>query len=122
MTGQQMIEKSEILLGYTASNGNLQLSARITGKALMIVNQVYSDLWRICYDEAFIPLENIHSEIALPERVLNDVMPYGVAMFIAQSESDGEQQQMYSFLYNKKRAGLNRKEQIIDVMPRSCDI
>ena len=122
MTGQAMLKFATDLLGYSNANGNLQLSARITGKALVNLNLIYSDLWRICKDEEFIPLSNIHGEINLPERVLNDVMPYGVAMMIAQNESDGDQQQLYSVLYNQKRAALSRKDSIEDRLPRCYDL
>ena len=117
MTGLKMIETAATMLGYTNINGNLQLNARINSKSLVTVNQVYSDLWRVCYDIEFVPLKSIHEEIKLPERALNDVMPYGVAMFLAQSESDGDQQQLYSALYNRKRTGLSRKDSIVDVLP-----
>lgn len=122
MTGQEMLKFATDLLGYTNANGNLQLSARIMSKALVNVNLIYSDLWRVCKDGEFTPLSNIHGKIELPERALNDVMPYGVAMMIAQNESDGDQQQLYSVLYNRKRAALSRKDNIEDAMPRCYDL
>ena len=122
MTGQQVLKLATDMLGYTNANGNLQLSARIMGKSLVNVNLIYSDLWRACCDEEFKPLTNIHGEVKLPERVINDIMPYGVAMMLAQSESDGDQQQLYSVLYNRKRASLIKKENIEDVLPRCYDL
>jgi hypothetical protein len=122
MTGQQILKVATDLLGYTNANGNLQLSSRIMGKALVNLNLIYSDLWRACSDEEFIPLSNIHGEVKLPERIINDIMPYGVAMMLAQSESDGDQQQLYSVLYNRKRASLVKKESIKDVLPRCYDL
>ena len=122
MTGQEIMKTATDLLGYSNANGNLQLSARISGKALVTVNLIYSDLWRVCNDGEFTPLDNIHDDIYLPERAVNDVMPYGVAMMIAQSESDGDQQQLYSKLYNQKRSSLTRKETIKDVLPRCYDL
>ena len=134
MTGYDIIKKAMELLGYTASNGNLQLNARISSKSLAVVNVIYSDLWHVCYGgetdcfasarndiKEFVPLENIHEEINLPERAINDVMIYGVASFIAQSESDGDQQQIYTTLYNQKRASLSKKETVQDVLPNCWD-
>lgn len=121
MTGQKIIENAISLLGYTAANGNLQQNARIAAKALVTVNQIYSDLWRICNDGDFVPLKTVHEEIKLPERAVNDVMPYGLAMLIAQSESDGDQQQLYAALYNRKRTSLSKRESIQDVLPRGVD-
>ncbi len=122
MTGQDILKTATELLGYTNANNNLQLTSRITGKSVAILNLIYSDLWRICNEGEFIPINTVQDDIFLPERALNDVMPYGLAMMIAQSESDGDSQQLYSVLYNRKRAGLSRKENIQDVLPRSYDI
>lgn len=122
MTGQQILKTASELLGYNDANGNFLLSARITNKAVTVVNRIYSDLWRICNDTEFVPIKSLQEEIKLPERALNDVMPYGVAMMIAQGESDGDQQQIYSVLYNRKRASLSKKELIQDVLPRSEDV
>ncbi len=117
-----MLKKAAEMLGYTNANGNLQLSARITSKGLTLLNLVYSDLWRICNRGEFQPLNRLQTEITLPEIAINDVMPYGMAMMIAQSESDGDQQQLYSSLYNQKRASLSKKETIQDVLPRCYDL
>ena len=122
MTGQEILKTASELLGYNDANGNFLLSARITGKAVAIINRIYSDLWRICNDAEFTPIKSLVDEIVLPERALNDVMIYGVAMMIAQSESDCDQQQIYSVLYNRKRASLSKIETIQDVLPRSEDI
>ena len=122
MTGQEMLKKSAEMLGYTNTNGNLQLSARITAKAPTLINLIYSDLWRICNEGEFEPMKSMQAEITLPEQALNDVMPYGVAMMLAQSESDGDQQQLYSVLYNRKRTSLSKKETVEDVLPRCYDL
>ena len=39
------------------------------------------------------------------ERACIDILPYGAAMFLAQSEGDGDSQRLYAALYNQKRAG-----------------
>lgn len=122
MTGQEMIQKASCLLGYIASNGNMQLSSRLASKSLDILNQIYSDLWRVCKKGFFLPLANVSVNIDLPERAINDVMPYGVAMLMAQSEEDSMQQQIYATLYNRKKIGLSRIETIKDVWPRSNDL
>lgn len=122
MTGVKITEMAAKLLGYTTSNGNLQLSERIMSKALVCVNLIYSDLWSICKNEEFNPLASLGDAIDLPDRVLYDVMSYGVAMMIAQSESDGDNQQLYAGLYNKKRSSLSFTETIEDRFPRSVDL
>ena len=121
MTGQAIIEQAARLLGYTSANGNLQLSARITNRALGIINSIYSDLWRICGEGDFVAAQTLHAEIKLPERALNDVFIYGAAMLMAQSEADGDSQQLYAAIYNQKRAGLSKVTVIKDVLPRGED-
>ena len=41
---------------------------------------------------------------AVADDALHDVMPYGVAMLLALSEGDGDNQLLYAGLYNRKRA------------------
>ena len=66
---------------------------------------------------SFLPALSPEDAIDLPERVLNDVMPYGAAAFLAQSENDGDQQQYYIMLYNQKRAALTTVDRVTDSMP-----
>ena len=122
MTGHEAVKKAAEMLGYTAANGNINLSARLAAKQLTLLNLVYSDLWRVCETGEFVPLKLLQDEIQLPERALNDCFLYGLAAFMAQSESDGDQQQIYILLYNRKRTGLSRRESIVDVLPRSVDL
>ena len=116
-----MTEKAAALLGYVSANGNVQLSLRVASKALALVNIIYSDLHAICAEGTFMPITNLEQSLNLPENVLHDVFPYGLAMMMAQGESDGDQQDLYAYLYNKKRAGLSRFESVKDVLPKGVD-
>lgn len=118
MTGQEILKTAADLLGYNDANGNFLLSARISSTAVTTVNRIYSDLWHICNDTEFTPIKTLQEEIKLPERVLNDVMIYGLTAFIAQNEEDGEQQQIWIRLYNQKRASLSKIDVIKDTMPK----
>ena len=117
MTGKQILSESMRLLGYTDSIGNPEMSGRINTRAIAAINSVYSDLFYMLHDTGFSALNELGEEIQLPERVLNDVMPYGVAAFIAQSESDGDQQQYFMKIYNIKRMGIAGKSSVKDVIP-----
>ena len=96
------------LLGYS-------LNERISAKSVSLINLVYSDLWHICGEGEFEPLKSVKQTLKLPERVLADVFVYGLAMFLAQSEEDTEQQSFYSFTYAQKRASLSKMDKITDV-------
>lgn len=117
MTGSEMMKKALVLLGYTDSTGEISGEQRFRSRALTVLNGVYSDLFYIKHSDGFVPLNKITDNIELSERELNDVMPYGVAAFLAQSESDGDMQQTFISLYNSKRAALTKSEAVGDVIP-----
>lgn len=115
MTAKEMLNKAMALLGYN-HNGNL--ADRISAAALHFINLVYADLWPMRHEEEFKPIAVLADKIDLPTEVLYDVFPYGLAMFIAQSENDGDQQQIWASLYNQKRTRMSRTDKITDVLPR----
>lgn len=117
MTAREIINKAVIMLGYTDGSGNISTDTQMRRRALTALNLVYSDLYYSLGGTEFSPLTTLEDRVNLPERVLNDVVPYGVAAFLAQSESDGDNQQYYIMLYNSKRAALTRSESIEDTIP-----
>lgn len=117
MTGNDVIMRALLLLGYSDSQGNVSAEQRIKSRSLPILNAIYADLFYIFHKDGFLPLSSLSETVCLPERVLQDVMPYGVASFLAMSESDGDNQQLYTALYNRKRVGLNQKSTVADVLP-----
>jgi len=121
MTGQQMFDKAMTLLGYVGSHNEISGKDELLTRGLAFINQIYSDLHYASDTINFISLNNINDEINLPTRALYDVMPYGVAMFLAQAEGDGDNQQMFSALYNQKRGSVKAPPKtIIDSMPKVC--
>ncbi len=109
------------MLGYSDSDGNAELTQRLRNRAVVTVNLVYGDLWRIFNSESFKPIKSMDDEVALPEKALGDVFLYGLAMHIARSENDGDQQQFFTMLYNAKRAGLTQYDKVKNTVPRSAD-
>lgn len=121
MKATELLNDTLRMLGYSESNGNVQLPQRVRNSAVVTINLVYEDLWNICYDEPFVPIKNFSDEIVLPDKVPKSTVMYGLAMYIAQSENDGDQQQLYAHLYNAGRARLSKIEKVIDKIPRSYD-
>ena len=111
------------LLGYNESNLNLPSAAdEISGAAISSINQIYADLfYSLNTGEEFKPIKRMTDEIILPSRILYNVMPYGVAMLIAQSESDGDNQALFASLYNQKRRNRSRIGAMSDVLPTPED-
>lgn len=103
MNGYEIYRQAMNRLGYTET-------PRLRALALTAINQVYSDLWYCCSAEPFEPLGNLSEKIRLSERTVCDIMPAGVAAFLSQSESDGDAQQLWISIYNRKRAALTRVE------------
>lgn len=121
MTAFKMFEKAMTLCGYATAEG---VNGRddMLKKALTLINLVYADLYYSFVslsDEKEVPeLKSIHDEIKLPQRILLDVMPYGVAMYLAQNESDADNQALFAALYNRKRVGFVRTDKVKDVLPK----
>lgn len=121
MTAKQIIKDALKLLGYTSAAGNEQLTARIMNKAISIINVVYADLWNKERTEDFKPIIKLDDEIKMSNKAIN-VMNYGVAAFIAQSETDGDNQQLWMSNYNNKLRTLSRIDTKQDALPRSWDV
>ena len=116
MKAKEIMNKALARLGYTASDGNEQLTRRIQSNALDTVNGVYADVWRTSHTTDFVPLNRLDDEINLPAKA-TAVMIYGVAAFIAQSENDGDQQQWWISVYNDKLKTLSVSAERQDVLP-----
>ena len=120
MTGNEIFRQALALLNYTDPDGGINAvnNADLHKRALPLINQIYADLWHIATDALFTPLSSLTQEISLESYVVNNIMPYGVAMLIAQTCGDADNQAMYSSLYNQRRpAAQNISHRIEDRMP-----
>lgn len=122
MKAIEVFENTLKLLGYSDANGNAQLTQRIRNRAVVAINAVYSDLFRIEGQGEFKAIKSLDEELELPQNVLTDIFPFGLAMFIAQNENDGDQQQFYASLYNSKRTLLTKHGLIKDRLPKVWDM
>lgn len=118
MTVQESIRSALALLGYTGeydfSNDSALLKRTVT-----IANAVFSDLFYLIHprrsdgsEVTFTPITSASQTVDLPDRIVNDCFVYGLAMWLAQSENDGDNQQLFAALYNQKRAAASRFTQI----------
>ena len=118
-TGREVLTRALQLLGYTNGYGEVDgaQDAELLKRGRAAVAQIFTDLYAIESPDGE-PAEDgpalhgglpdMDSPLPLSPRTLSDVMPYGVAMLLAQSESDGDSQGLFSILYNRKRAGVTR--------------
>lgn len=111
MTGSEVYTAAISRLGYGDA-------PELRARALSVINQVYADLhYCVSPGKPFLPLKNLNGEIELPERAADELMPAGTAAFLAQSVSDGDSQQLWISIYNRKRAALTRLDRRTDVFP-----
>lgn len=113
MTGIEIVNISLDLLNYPS----FEKSGIDISRAKNVVNAVYSDLFYMNNENGFKRLNGLEEEIPIDERVLNDIMPYGVAAFLAESMNDGDNQQLFMHKYNQKRLSLSQKSTIRDTLP-----
>lgn len=109
-TGNDVFNRAMMLLGYTGIDGavNGAQSAELFRRELDILNQVLADLWPLEKDTAFEPMTSVNADIQLSAAAIENVMPYGVAMFLAQADGDGANQQFYASLYQQKRNAVKK--------------
>ena len=116
MTANKIITKAVSLLGYTDDEGNIT-SPKIQTIALTALNTVYSDLYYLSNEEGFKEIGSASEEVQLPERIVNNVMVYGVASFIAQGIGDANAQQFFTLVYNSRRKSATAQTTITDTLP-----
>ena len=121
MKASEILNNTLKMLGYSDADGNPELTSRIRNQAVVAVNLVYADLWKMFNKETFTPIKSLDEKIELPPQATNECFLYGLAMHIARSENDGDQQQLYAMLYNSKRAGLTHFEKVKNVIPIAGD-
>ncbi len=116
--GQDVLEQALRLLNYTDVYS--EPDGELYQRGLSAVNQIYCDLWYTGNTKPFFALTTLQDPVLLPTRQLQDVMPFGVAMLLAMSEGDGDNQQLYATLYNRKRMGAVGRRRRRDVLFAGC--
>ncbi len=110
MTASLIIDRSAKMLGLTGVEDQ-----RIQGCAINALNRIYAELSYLSQKE-FSPITSFGDNVELEKRLLDDVVPYGVASLIAASVGDSENMNFYGQIYN-----LKRKKQgfstVTDVLP-----
>lgn len=115
MTALKIIEQAIKLLGYDV----LQKTGSVTDideSAITAVNTVYADLYFLINKDGFKEVTKAEDSVNLPEKALWDIMPYGVASFMASFQGDNDNQQFFSKIYNLKRKGLSKEESVEDTI------
>ena len=107
MTAGQVFNRALTLLGYVTASHNDGLKSRASAAIVDVCRA------QMC---EFEPIKTLADELLVDQKIAADVLVYGVAMFIAQSEGDAENQAVFCDLYNRKRASLSTRDTIKDVI------
>ena len=106
MTGTDCFKQALSLLGYTDTygDGGVPGGAALYRQALPVLNQIVADLWYVGSDEPFSPLTAPGDTVPLPPRVAQTVLPWGVAMLLAQITGDADNQTVFAAQYDQRRS------------------
>lgn len=119
MTGQELLEQALYLLNYTDNRGEIdaQNNQELRRRGVPIINAVLADVLPIA-GEPFAVIGDLSDTLPATDEIAIGVMLYGVGMWLAQSEADGDNQQLMSALYNQKRNAIRRPSgRVADVLP-----
>ena len=122
MTGQTVFRRAMRLLNYTDTDGTLNAAAsgELYKRALSVVDQLCGELHYAETGEVPPPLASLAEPLPLSEKAAR-VLPYGVAMLLAQSRADTDNQQLFAALYESRRRTLSARERRTDTLPWGCD-
>ncbi len=117
MNGAVVFRQALSLLNYTDSDG-VPGGTALYRRALPLLNQIAADLWYMANDTPFCPLSSLADELPLPEAVVLGIVPFGLAMLIAQTEGDADNQTLFAAQYDQRRSGAGAGARIRDRLPR----
>lgn len=119
MTGEELLRQALYLLNYTNNRGEIDTrnSEELIRRGVPIVNAVLADVLPIA-GEPVSAIGTLEDTLPVAEDTAVRVMVYGVAMWLAQSEADGDNQQLMASIYNQKRNAIRRSSgRVADVLP-----
>lgn len=109
MTGNDIYKRVLNLLGYLNSGGSYN-NDMLLKRALDIINQICSDLK--------VPQINLLSDNIDADDLKLDALCYGTAMLMSLVKEDGAKNEIFTRIYNSKRAtALSCKTVIEDKLP-----
>lgn len=102
-TAREVCDRAFAMLGYTDRIGNFdeQKFAPQYRLAVQLCQTILDEIMHIEGVERA-EIQSLDDELPISDTSINLVMPYGLAMYFAQHDADGTQQQIFSLLYNQK--------------------
>ncbi|MGN0173918.1 MAG: hypothetical protein ACI39F_05695 [Acutalibacteraceae bacterium] len=103
-------------LGYS-DDGVINASEIIEKNIVSVVNEIYMELFYKQNDEGFNPINTIHDEIELDEKIIFMCLIPGVCEKIAFDYGDANLQSYYASIYNQNLSLFNKQSSIKDMLP-----
>ncbi len=119
MTGYEVVQKALVRLNYTTPMGDTDngLNAEQIRRSLPILNTVLADLQTVAGVE-ITELTDLQEELPLDKKVAVMAAVPGVAMHLAQGESDGDSYNRFAVEYEQRRRLAARPHgRVKDVVP-----
>lgn len=104
MTGYEVVQQALTLLNYTTPTGDTDngLNAEQLRRSLPILNTVLADLLKVA-GKPMQKVADLQEELPLEEHVAMLAAVPGVAMYLAQSEGDGDSYNRWETEYVQRR-------------------
>ena len=113
MTVKECLAQAYRLLGYTDTVGDA-----LQKQAVGLVDQITAELWYAVTEATYVPLTSPAQVVPLPDRTARTVLPYGVAMLIAQVQGDADNQAVFAALYDGRRSlACTQSGRVTDGLP-----
>ncbi len=111
MIAQMILNEALVRLGYIENDGSPK-AEEYSVVGLSAINQICSELHYAENENDFTPIASLADEVSINTRYVREILPNGVAMLVAQSEGDSEQQRFFAERYNSKLSALNHWESV----------
>lgn len=110
MTGNDVLKRVLNLLGYLNNDDSITSDTAIYKRAIHVINQVLLDLKQS-------EIEDMSCVIKISDSC-REALIYGVAMMLSLIGGDGNNNSLFTEIYNAKRsAALNEVGVIVDTLP-----
>ncbi|MBR2406442.1 MAG: hypothetical protein IKB04_09220 [Clostridia bacterium] len=110
MTVKDCLRQAMRLLNYPDPHaaGSVPAGDGVYKQGLAVVDQITAELWYVENDTPYTPFIALSDEIPLSDRTAQTVLPYGVAMLLAQLQGDADNQTVYAALYDQRRSAVRQ--------------
>lgn len=118
MTGRELVHSALLKLNYTdvAGRVDVEQNTDLMRRAAAAVDYVMADLLHVMGKEP-VSAVSIDDDLPISDDVCIRVAVWGIAMQLAASESDGDNQSYMAAMYNQLRGSVSKPTTRLDTLP-----